>query len=149
VLANQAPVGSPLTDLFATYAYDWWLGRDSLEHVYSAKRDEVADRVADRIQRVDADLARRAERKWTLTEPLEAYTGIYRSDLYGTLTITIEDSVLAASIGNLHAVSTPFTRPNTIRVELIPKSGQVIGFTVEDGVVVGARGSGAEFEKVE
>lgn len=149
VLANQAPVASPLTDLFATYAYDWWLDRDSLGQVYAAKRDEVAGGVAERIQRVDADVAQRAGREWTLTETLDAYVGTYRSELYGTLTITIEDGVLAASIGNLHAVSTPFTRPNTIRVELIPMSGQVIGFVVEDGVVVGARGSGAEFEKVE
>ncbi|MEE8061898.1 MAG: serine hydrolase [Gemmatimonadales bacterium] len=148
VLANQAPVASSLTDLFATYAYDWWLDRDSLAQVYTTKRDELAERAVDRRKRVEADLARRSKREWTLTEPLEAYTGTYRSDLYGTLTITIEDDVLAASIGNLHAVSTPFTRPNTIRVELIPKSGQVIGFTIEDGAVVQARASGADFQKV-
>jgi len=149
VLANQAPVGSLLADLLATYAYDWWLGRDSLQQVYEEKRTEVARRVEDRKGRIDADLANRAERTWTLTEPLESYVGIYRSDLFGTLNIAIEDDVLAASIGNMHAVSTPFTRPNTIRVEMVPKNGQVIGFVVEDGVVTQARNGDAVFDKVD
>jgi CubicO group peptidase (beta-lactamase class C family) len=149
VLANQGPVGSLLADLVATYAYDWWLGRDSLEAVYRAKRDEVTQRVTQRKGRIEDDLARRAERTWTLTEPLESYVGTYRSDLYGTLTVTIAEGVLAAAIGNMHAVSTPFTRPNTIRVEMVPKNGEVIAFTVENGRVIDARNGDAVFVKVE
>ena len=79
-----------------------------------------------------------------------AYTGTYVSRLYGTLTITIEEGVLAARIGNLHAVSTPYTAPNTIRVEFVPFRGEVIGFELgDDGKAVRARYDNAMYEREE
>ncbi len=63
--------------------------------------------------------------------------------------VTIENETLAVRLGNLYAVSTPFTEENTIRVELIPGRGQVFAFELdEEGRVTGARLNEASFEQV-
>ena len=150
VVVNEGSVGSQLADLFATFAYDWWLGKPDVETKYAAMAEPFPGMVEQQQGRIAADLARRAERQWTLSAPLEAYTGTYVSLLYGTLTITIEEGVLAARIGNLHAVSTPYTAPNTIRVEFVPFRGEVIGFELgDDGKAVRARYDDAVFERKE
>ena len=91
---------------------------------------------------------RRAECIWQLTEPLEAYTSTYVSPRIGTAVVTIENETLAVRLGNLYAVSTPFTEENTIRLELIPGRGQVFAFELdEQGRVMGARLNEASFER--
>ncbi len=150
VVVNEGSVGSRLADVFATFVYDWWLGKPDVETKYAAMAEPFPRMVEQQQGRIAADLARRAERQWTLSEPLEAYTGTYVSRLYGTLTITIEEGVLAARIGNMHAVSTPYTAPNTIRVELVPFRGEVIGFELgDDGKAVRARYDDTVFEREE
>ncbi len=150
VVVNEDSVGSQLADVFATFAYDWWLGKPDAETRFAAMAESFPRMVTQQQGRIAAGLARRAERQWTLSEPLEAYTGTYVSPLYGTLTITIEEGVLAARIGNMHAVSTPYTASNTIRVELVPFRGEVIGFILgDDGKAIRARYDNAMFERQE
>ena len=82
-----------------------------------------------------ADRERRSTREWQLTQPRSAYTGSYSNEDYGTADITIEGDDLRVTIGNLSSVAEPFTRENSIRVEMVPFSGDVIQFVMgADGV---------------
>ena len=59
------------------------------------------------------------------------------------------DSVLMAELGNLKSeAAEPYTQPNSIRVEMIPGSGSVLHFQVEEGRVTGAELEGMEFRRV-
>jgi hypothetical protein len=64
-----------------------------------------------------------------LAEPLTAYVGRYVDDLLGSIEITVEGNTMAVRMGNLYALSTPFTEKDTIRVVMVPGgNGEVIGF---------------------
>jgi hypothetical protein len=81
--------------------------------------------------------------------PLQTYTGKYQHPLYGEMDITIENNVLAVRRGNLYAVSTPFTEKESIRVELIPGSGTVVYFKVDDsGKVISVTHERMEYKRV-
>ncbi len=150
VVVNEASVGGRLADMLAAWAYDWWLGPPGAETDGEARVAEIASWTEANRARIAEGRASRAERRWQLTEPLEAYTGAYASGDFGTAVVTIEAGTLAVRMGNLYAVSTPYTETNTIRVELIPGRGQVFGFEVaDDGRVTGARFADALFERVE
>lgn len=70
------------------------------------------------------------------------------SVLFTVAVVTIENETLTVRLGNLYAVSTPFTEENTIPVELIPGRGQVFAFELdEEGRVTGARRNEASFER--
>ena len=73
--------------------------------------------------------------EWTLSRPLPEYAGIYFSELWGTATVTLEEDGLHLAAGNLHCVGEPFTRPETMRVELIPGRGMVVQFEPRSGPV--------------
>jgi hypothetical protein len=150
VLVNEGPVGGRLAMLVATLAYDWWRGRPDALARAEATRGELLPWL-DRIRaRVAADLAARAARPWTLSQPAAAYAGTYTSPLYGTLVVTAEGEAPVLQLGRLRAVATPFTEPNTVRVELVPGQGEVIRFEVtEAGRVVRAHYDDAVFERAD
>lgn len=140
VLVNEAALGVRLADFIASFAYDWWLNETADRADYEARRDELVAQYQEGMRRTVADRAGRAGREWTLSMPLEAYTGVYENRALGQLRIEIEDGLLAARIGNLHSSSTPFTAPESIRVRMIPPGGQVVAFEFDaDGEVVAAR----------
>ncbi|NNG17791.1 MAG: serine hydrolase, partial [Gemmatimonadales bacterium] len=150
VLVNESSAGTRLAGFLAGLAYEWWLGKPNMDSVLTSGLEGLLAEKSRLEERIITGRANRAKRTWQLTAPLDAYTGTYVSPLYGTAVVTIEDQRLAVRIGNIHAVSTPFTQPNTIRVELLPGRGQVVGFELgEDGKAVRARiDDQAVFERV-
>ncbi|HYJ37864.1 MAG TPA: DUF3471 domain-containing protein [Chitinophagaceae bacterium] len=76
--------------------------------------------------------ADRAKRTSQLSLPLENYIGKYRHPYFGDIDVMIENNVLGVRMGNLHAVSTPFTQKESIRVELLPGTGQVVFFKPDE-----------------
>jgi len=149
VVVNESRAGSRMAGFVATFVYDWWLGLADLEAVYAARAEELVEQREQARERIAQGRASRAERTWQLTEPLDSYTGTYASAEVGTAVVTVEDETLAVRLGNLYAVSTPFTETNTIRVELIPGRGQVFGFRLDDaGEVTGAFLNDMQFERV-
>ncbi|WP_299361619.1 hypothetical protein [Winogradskyella sp.] len=87
---------------------------------------------------------------WQLELPHEEYAGTYISELFGTLEIKyIVGNQLTAQVGNLKSpVAEPYTDPNSIRVEMIPRSGSVIHFNIEEGIVVKAIWDGLTYTKM-
>ncbi len=149
VFVNESGVGGRLAILLATLTYDWWRGVPDALAQAEETMNEMPGQLEQIRTRVAEGRASRSERTWTLSQPFEAYAGTYVSPRYGTLVVTVEDGAPVLRIGNLWAVATPFTRPETRRVEFIPGSGEVVGFELEGGRVVRARYDDDFFERTE
>jgi CubicO group peptidase (beta-lactamase class C family) len=128
VLANDGFAGARAADVLATYAYDWWLGTADLKQVYEKQLQDLVDGYTQGTKRIIASTADRAKRTSQLTQPLADYAGTYRNDIYGTIEISVSGNDLAVRMGNISCIATPFTEKETIRVEMIPGSGEVIKF---------------------
>ena len=72
-----------------------------------------------------------------LSRPLSAYAGTYVGPTLGTIRVAERDGVLVVTSGVMEAVAEPFTRPESIRVELAPLQGQAILFAA-DGAAPGS-----------
>lgn len=134
VMINEDAVAGGLADLVANYVYDWHAGRPDLEAAYDAA---LTGLVADR-DRGQASIARqaaeRAMRPSMLSRPMSAYAGTWVSPTLGTIRVAERDAALVVTAGAMEAVAEPFTRPESIRVELAPLQGQVIVFAAEGAV---------------
>ncbi len=128
VLINEGSVGGKTGHLLATYAYDWWLNTENVEAVYAQRLQELYDSYQKGKKAIQESSAERAKRKWQLSLPLENYTGTYQHPYFGTVKVFIKDDVLAAKMGKMECIATPYTGKETIQVELVPGSGNVIKF---------------------
>src|SRR5690606_8402913 len=118
----------PLVDAIANYVYDRAAGRENADAAFDEALANVARRREEGAQRVDADRANRASREWLLTRPTAAYAGAYENAEYGRVEVSASGDTLTVRNGALHSIAEPFTRPDSIRVELIPFSGMPILF---------------------
>ena len=132
ILTNEGGVGAAAGDILAAFIYDWVTGVAGAEEQFSKMIDELESRYTKNVESTQKAFADRAKRTSQLTLPLNSYVGTYRHDVYGDITVSIENDVLAVSFGNLHAISTPYTQKETIRVELLPGTGRVVSFKPDD-----------------
>jgi CubicO group peptidase (beta-lactamase class C family) len=134
VLINDgSPIGGPAPDVIATYAYDLLLGRPGVNAKYAAERARMEQNAAEMRQRIRADQARRAARPPTPEERKPFFAGTYENEQMGTLEIRVrENRELWATLGNLSARLDPFTRPDALRLEFLPGSGEVMQFFFRD-----------------
>lgn len=144
VLANESGAGGRLAALVAAFAYDWWdaegSGQDAVVDRFRQSADSLRTDVDASIQRYGEALAERAGRTWALSLAPDAYAGTYAHPDWGTVVVEadpVDGGPLAVRFGRLRAVATPFTRPETARVELIPGRGQLVQFVL-DGDRAGA-----------
>ena len=95
-------------------------------------------------------VSQRAIREWQLTMAFADYAGTYANDLLGTIEITAKERALAVRMGNMSAVATPYTQPDTIRVVMLPGgNGDVIAFVKgADGKAGSLNYGGVTFKKV-
>lgn len=120
VFANNDFIGSRIADLFATYAYDALNGMNGLDAEYTKQLDEAVVRYTKGKERMKESVDSRASRKSQLTMPLSSYAGRYTSDYYGTIDVSERNGALLIKMGYIEVVPTPFTQPESIRVEMIP-----------------------------
>ena len=149
VFVNEATVGSIAEQYIAAYAYDWWLGTANIDDVYTKKLDDLvkAFEVGKIAEQKGAET--RAKRISQLSLPLENYAGKYQHPLFGILELYIRDSSLVAKYGLMEAITSPFTEPETARVELIPRSGQILKFKkTTEGKIEAATLGGQEYKKI-
>ena len=129
VLVNNDALGSRLGDLLAAYAYDWWLRTENSEADLAKQLQDTATQYENRKQGIAAEAAQRAKREWQLSKPFAEYGGQYTNDILGTIEIVAKEKALVVRLGNMSAVATPFTQPDSIRVVMLPGGqGEVIGF---------------------
>lgn len=131
VMVNEDAVAGDLADLIANYVYDWHAGRPDLEAAYDAALGDLVDRRDLARASIARQQAERGARPWMLARPVVAYAGTYESPLMGSVQVAERDGALVVSVGVMEAVAEPFTRPESIRVELAPLQGQVMLFSAD------------------
>ena len=133
VLVNESTAGGDVGNTLATYAYDWLLGTADREAKYAAGLEAGATNYGKMQQAQQAAVRDRATRTSQLTRPLQDYVGRYSNEQLGNIQITVQQNTLGLKLGNIETVSTPFTQPDTIRVEILPGQGEVIKFGFNAG----------------
>lgn len=139
VLNNEDMLAGRLTGLISDYVYGSLL-----------KDPETATRVTARFSELNAEISqmraglakRRAAldaRPWALTLSKEAYAGTYHHSLLGDLKVALDEKGrMQLSWGRVSSIATGMEKPDQVRVEFVPNSGQVVSFHVENGRVTGA-----------
>lgn len=149
VLVNDGAAGGRVADLLATYAYDRLLSGDAVEADYAKQLEAASTTYENGKKQFMAGFAERAKRPWQLSGPSSSYAGTYESDLLGKIEITAEGTALKVRLGLMKSTATAFTEKETIRVELIPGSGEVIRFAKNaDGDVESLNYAGSEFKRI-
>lgn len=145
VFANDSAVGGRLGDAVAKYAYGRLSGDAAAQTTFDAVVEGLAGSLQQGRDAVKADREKRAQRPWTLSRPRAAYAGTYVSAAMGEVVVRAEGDDLLVSFGQMRSRAEPFTQPETIRVELVPFSGSVIGFEPGDGPPGALNYMGARF----
>lgn len=135
VLTNEGTVGSRFADIVGMWVYDWWFDVPEDERAAPGAVDQLAAMRAQLDAKLAADFESRARREWMLSRPLDAYTGTFVNDLWGTVEVSEQDGRLAVRTGNLRCVTTAYEKPETARIELVPGNGMVIAFEPQEGEV--------------
>lgn len=125
---NDSALSPVFTDAVANFVYDRSAGRADAVSAFDAKLDAMLQRRDQLFQRITENRAERAQRTWTLSRPKPAYAGAYENERFGRMEVNTSGDRLDVSFGVLHSAAEPFTATDTIRVELLPNSGEPITF---------------------
>ncbi len=149
VFVNDSGAGFTAVDEIANYVYDRHMEVPGLEARAAASIGRLVDRRDGLRKMIAGDRAERASRKWRLAQPLDAYTGTYESEEMGRVLVSVRDNRLFVRQGMLSSSSDPAVEDESIRVELRPLSGQILGFDVApDGSVRALTIRGVRFERI-
>jgi len=139
IIVNDGNIGGRSTSLLSTYAYDWWLQKEgNFDEAYEQQLKQLVTAFDNSKKRYQEEFTKRAQRVSQLSQPLEAYTGQYEHPYYGVIEVSTKENALAVKMGNMKCVSTPYTLKESIRVELIPGSGEPLQFKVGNDGKVGS-----------
>lgn len=140
--------GSVIGNLIAEYAYDLYLGDGA---ALKQHKEYLRKKLPQLIQSTqDAELksqAKLAKREWLLSLPQAAYTGQYVHPELGTIVVKQQNNTLELTFGNMRSLATPYTLVESIRLELIPGSGTVVQFQVQNQQVSALKYRGMTFSK--
>lgn len=149
VLTNDGAAVGRAGNILATYAYEWWLNVENMQADYDKQLQDQADSYEKGKAMQQKSAADRAKRISQLSMPLETYIGKYNNEYFGNVEITIVNNALAVNMGNIHCLSSNFTQPETIRVELVPGSGEVVKFKKSaENKIESFHYAGVEFAKL-
>lgn len=134
VLNNEDVLGARLTNLIADYAYGIALSEPGI----AAKADERFAKLASDARELEKAAVRQRDalkaRPWRLSLPRAAYAGRYAHADLGEVVVTLQaDDRLALRWGQLQAVASGFDKPDHVRIEFVPNSGNSLEFVVKDG----------------
>ena len=128
VLVNEDLLTGDLADLVADYAYDRFAGRPDLEAHYAGELAALIARRDRRLKGLAASRAERAARPWSLEGPIKAYAGVYENAEMGTLIVAEDGGRMIVKAGVMSSWAEAAAEPESVRVELVPLTGQIIRF---------------------
>ncbi|MBB5209146.1 serine hydrolase [Chiayiivirga flava] len=148
VLNNEDFLAARLTSLIADYAYGVMLRDADTDRRVAARFDALIEKA----RGLDAAVARQQEtlhgRTWNLSRAADAYAGTYTHALLGDVDITLDASGHPhVRWGRLSATALPFDDKDTMRVELVPNSGSVLRFELDEAGVRSLRFEGLAFAR--
>lgn len=129
VFINDNQIGFQLADIIADYIYNTLLGdKDNKQ-----KFENDINRLMKQVNAMQIKIAKKEienkELKWQLSQSLSIYSGVYENKQFGKFIINFVDGALLVKLGVMHCIATPYNAPESIRVELVPGSGDIIKFT--------------------
>ncbi len=134
---SNTDMGMTAANLISKYAYNTYLGnKKEVKRAEKILNKKVPKALARERKAQLAHEQKLAEREWNLSLPKEEFTGIYQSEKFGKVEICYQDDRFEVKAGALNSSATPYPAENTMRVELVPGSGTIIGFDLKDGEVV-------------
>jgi hypothetical protein len=145
---NDSSAAAELTDAIANYVYDRTANRSDARPLFDARLDALVAGRDRYYAAIRADRVKRAKRSWMLARPVEGYAGRYENEDFGSIDISADGGRLAARFGVMHAIAEPYVKPETIRVELLPQSGEVIHFGEGEGRPATLDYDGATYRRV-
>ena len=148
VLNNEDALGARLTNLIADVAYGIALNEPGI----AAKADERFAKLIGDTRELELAAVRQREalkaRRWRLSLPRAAYAGRFVHAGLGEMTVSLQaDDTLALRWGQLQAIASGFDKPDHVRVELVPNSGNVLEFVIDVGQVEALVLDGMRFDK--
>jgi len=134
VLNNEDLLGAPLTNLIADHVYGVLLHEKGIASS-SAARFLALQTTAAEAQRTMARQRQAIQaRPWLRTLPRDRYVGRYVHPLLGEISVEAAgNQALRMHWGQLDAVATAGERPDQVRVEFVPNSGNWLTFQVTAG----------------
>ena len=128
VMANEDAVAGELVDLVADYIYDRFAARPGLEAHYDAELAALVARRDKRLKGLAASRAERAARPWSLRATPQTYVGAYENPAMGRIDVAEHDGRIVVKAGAMASPAEAAADPESVRVELIPLTGQIIRF---------------------
>jgi CubicO group peptidase (beta-lactamase class C family) len=130
VLLNASGPAADAADLIAISVYDILLAKPGAAARFDSRLAEAERRLTEIKVAVARQRAERAARPSTLAHPLADYLGAYRSAAMGAMWVRAQGGRLRLALGPLDATADFYTRPESVRVEFSPGSGEVVQFFV-------------------
>lgn len=148
VLNNEDMLAGRMTSLISDYVYGSLLGDAETTQRVTERFAELNGGIAQLQSGLGKRQAALEARPWALSLPRQAYAGTYHHAQLGDFKVTVDkDERMQLSWGRMNAVATGIDQPNHVRVEFVPNSGQLVGFTVEGDKVTGLTLHDMHFER--
>lgn len=149
VIGANGGFGNAVMDFVMQYAYAMLTGKTEAIERYRERMAGFEQLVQQQRAAIKADRDRRAARPQTTALPLQAYTGSYANEMFGTLEVTVRDGRLHARNGVQESMAEVYDgTKHMLRVELTPSMGSVLEFVVADGRAIAVVMSGVRLERV-
>lgn len=146
----NSDMGMVPANLISKYAYNLFLGNaKQLKQAEKLRAKKIPKALSVQRKAQQAHQKKLSERTWNLSLPKEKYTGLFLSENYGKVEVLLQENEFIVRAGNLKTVATPFPSEDSMRVELVPGSGTIIGFDIKDGEIVSLYHQRETFIKVE
>lgn len=117
-------------DIVRAWAYDWWLNRDTSDAAARIERLATSGDAA--RARLAQMVAEHSAREWQLSKGHAAYAGSYVNERLGTLTVEEAGKSIRVRLGLLECLAQPYPQADSMRFELIPGSGAVAQFELDE-----------------
>ncbi|MDZ7868566.1 MAG: serine hydrolase domain-containing protein [Rheinheimera sp.] len=148
ILHNEDMLSRDLNNLIADYCYGLLLGDAGTKARVKAGFTKLEQKLAQLPAMKQAQSEKINGRKTLLSLPRDAYSGRYLHPQLGEMTVALNaQQQLVLHWGALQAVATGFDKQDELRLELVPNSGDVVKFAVEQGKVQQLTLSGMTFSK--
>ena len=149
VLSNDEFTGRRFAEAIEDISYNILLETGKAEDVANTAHENITGYAHKILGLIAQDKEQRKGRIMELSLDKKAYAGTYSSPYFGELTIDLQPSgTFKYTWGNMVAVATPYKKPDSMRLELIPNRGWKSVFEINDQQqVTGLNLSGFEFTK--
>lgn len=148
ILHNEDLLSRDLNNLIADYCYGLLLGDAGTKTRVKAGFAKLQQKLAQLPAMKQAQLEKIQGRKTLLSLPPAGYVGRYLHPQLGEMIVSLNaQQQLVFRWGALQAIASGFDTRDELRLELVPNSGEVVKFTVNQGKVQQLTLSGMTFRK--